>query len=238
MTLRDRLVLMSLLVLAVVGGAWVLIVSPERKKAAELGTQLATAKAQLSSAEGELANARREQSRYADAYGQIVSLGKAVPTSQEVPSLIYELAKVSQQKSVDFASIAVASSGGAASSSATASATASSFTALPFTFTFNGSYAGLEHMLRELQSLATRSASGKVYVRGRLLTVSGLKLTPVTEAGKSGQRLTAAITASAYMMPPESVSSSSSSASAAGSAPASTSAAASTTAPAIVGVKP
>jgi Tfp pilus assembly protein PilO len=245
MTLRDRLVLIGVVVVAIIGAAWLLVVSPERSKAGELGTQLSAAKAQLSTAEGQLANARRAQARYAASYSSIVSLGKAVPTSQEVPSLIYELARASQQKDVNFASITTAASttsGTAASSPSTAGASggstvaAAGFSALPFTFVFNGSYEGLEHMLRGLDDLTTRTPAGKLDVSGRLLTIQSVKLSPVTETGKSKSVLSASVTASAYELPPESTSATAPSTSPATAG--SSAAPSSTTAPAIVRVKP
>jgi len=238
MTLRDRLVLMCVLVVAVLGAAWVLVVSPERKKADALGTQLTAAQAQLSAAESQLASARSAQSRYAAAYGQIVSLGKAVPTSQEVPSLIFEIAKASQQKNVDFAAIATSASGAGGSSTPSAAGAASAaFAALPFSFTFNGSYLGLEHMLHGLTALTTRSPAGALQVSGRLLTISSVKLTPLSEPGKPGQQLSASIVADAYELPPESTTTAAAPSST-GTAPAASSASPSTTPPAIVRVKP
>ena len=105
-------------------------------------------------------------------------LGKAVPTTQEVPSLIYELAHASKQKSVEFASISssAAGSGAAASAPASASSSAAGFQQMPFTFIFNGTYSGLEHMLRQLTSFATKTRSGKLKVNGRLLTVQGVAM--------------------------------------------------------------
>ncbi len=122
MTGRDRIVAdRASSSLAVLAGGWMLVVSPERKKASKLDAQVTTAQAQLASAEGKLASARAAQSQYAAAYASVVSLGKAVPPSQEVPSLIYQLAQASNQKHVDFASI---TAGGSGSSSAPPSAAA------------------------------------------------------------------------------------------------------------------
>ena len=106
MTGRDRTVLIAVVVFALLGAGWVLVVSPKRKEASKLGTQLSEARTQLTTAEGELTHARAAQAQYSAAYASLVSLGKAVPASQEVPSLIYQLSRASNQKNVDFASIA------------------------------------------------------------------------------------------------------------------------------------
>jgi Tfp pilus assembly protein PilO len=237
-TLRDRLVLTAVAMIAVIGAAWVLVVSPERKKASNLASQVASAKSQLEAAETKLNTARQAQQRYASAYAQIVSLGKAVPTTQEIPSLIYQLSQASRQKSVDFQSIAVGSgtTTSTAASSATATATAASagFQQVPFTFGFSGSYFSLESMLRQLTDLATLNGKGALEVSGRLLTIQSVKLSPNSSEGKS-KGLTASITATAYQLPPEAASAASST-----SGTATTSSSAPTTsspAPAIVKVK-
>ena len=246
MTLRDRLVLTCVVVLVAIVAAWVLVVSPERKKASESAAQLATAKTQLASAESELANARHAQARYEAAYSTIVSLGKAVPTTQEVPALIFELAKASNHKGVQFASITTGTAGAAgasssASSGAAANAATAGFSQVPFTFVFNGSYFSLEHMLRELASLTTRGHAGGLRVNGRLLTIQSVKLSPASESGKTSTTLSATIAASAYELPAEAAGSGAGAGASAsgGAAPtAAGGAAGPTTPPAIVRVKP
>ncbi|HEY2719941.1 MAG TPA: type II secretion system protein GspM, partial [Solirubrobacteraceae bacterium] len=90
MTGRDRLVLVAISALAVLGAVWLLLVSPERNKASKLGSEVAAASTQLAAAEAQASDARAAQQRYSAAYSAVVSLGKAVPASEEVPSLIYQ----------------------------------------------------------------------------------------------------------------------------------------------------
>jgi Tfp pilus assembly protein PilO len=198
MTTRDRTVLIAVVLIAVLGAAWMLVVSPERKQASEINATVTSAQAQLSSAEGALANARAAESQYAAAYTSVVSLGKAVPPTQEVPALIDQLAQASNRKSVEFASITSGSSG------SSASAAAGAFTALPFTFTFEGSYFDLEHLFNQLTSFATSTPSGDLRVSGRLLTIQSVKLAPggsSASSGKPSNKLVGSITATAYTLP-------------------------------------
>jgi hypothetical protein len=129
-----------------------------------------------------------------------VSLGKAVPPDQEVPSLIYQLAQASNHKNVDFSSIVSGSGSGAGASagasatpaaggSATPGAATASFTQMPFTFVFNGTFPDLYHS-------------------GRLLTIQAVKLAPATGTGveqaagkRASEQLTGTITATAYVLP-------------------------------------
>jgi hypothetical protein len=253
MTGRDRLMIMAVAVIVIVGAAWLMIVSPERKKAKQAAAAVVAAESKLNSAHGELGTAQTAQKKYAASYAKIVRLGKAVPITQEVPTLMYELAQASKQKNVDFQSISTSTSGarGGASSSASAghssgsaSKSSAGFQQMPFTFVFNGSYSGLERMLGQLTGFATRGRAGRLRVNGRLLTVQTVAFAPAaTQSGtkpKGGSLpLSATVTATAYTNPPAapqtgtpgatSTPTSSSSGSGTGSSP---------TAPAVVGAKP
>jgi Pilus assembly protein, PilO len=263
MTGRDRIVLVLVIVAVLLVGVWIKVVSPERQKASKLVAQVATAKAQLESAEGQVSNAHTAQSQYASAYAAMVNLGKAVPSSQEVPALIDELTRASNAKNVEFQSIANGSAGSSSASSTSTSAASSTtgstssaaavFTQLPFSFTFEGSYFDLEHLFRQLTDFATFNSAGNIEVNGRLLTISSVSLSPGTVStgsasgsssgsGSGSGLLTGTITASAYMLPEShglSSSATGSSPAAAGASSASTaSSASSPTAAAIVKVNP
>ena len=207
MTGRDRLVVIIIAAIAIVGAAYLLVVSPERKKASTVSGELNSATARLTTAESKLAEARQAQARYSAAYASIVTLGKAVPTSEEVPSLIYELAQATHQKNIDFSSIVTGSgAGGAASSSSAAATSAASagFTQMPFTFIFNGTYADLEKLFATVDHNVVRSSSGHVRVNGRLLTIQSVKLGPLPSSGGNSKptgELTGTITATAYVLP-------------------------------------
>jgi Tfp pilus assembly protein PilO len=247
MTGRDRIVLIVIAVVAVLGVAWMLVVSPERQKASELASKVAAAQTQLASAEGSVSSARAAQSQYATAYASLVSLGKAVPPSDEVPALIDQLTQASNQKSVNFSSItpgAAASAGASASGSAASGTATAGFTQLPFSFTFEGTYFDLEHLFNKLTEFATLNTSGKLEVSGRLLTISSVSLAPAgsSEPGKSGGELTGSIAATAYVMPATASltgATGTSPSTSTGASPASSaSAGSSTPAPAIVKVNP
>jgi Tfp pilus assembly protein PilO len=245
MTNRDRMVVIGLSVLAILAAGWILVVSPERQQASQLQAQVASAQSELSSAEGKLASARTAQSQYATAYSSIVDLGKAVPPTAEVPSLIFQLSQASGQKDVEFSSITTGTGPSANATSAAsqaASAAAASFTAMPFTFIFNGSFFNIERFFRRIDSFATSNNSGSIQVSGRLLTIQSVKLSPLDATGTKGGSgaLSGAITATAYELPAgQGLTGGSTAASPAGAAPVATSGAASSpTAPATVSVTP
>jgi Tfp pilus assembly protein PilO len=248
MTGRDRLVAMVITVLVVLGGAWMLVVSPKRKEASKLQGEVNTAQQQLQTAQSQLSSARAAQARYSSAYSAIVNLGKAVPPGREVPSLLYELAQASNQKHVDLSSVVYQSAGGssttASASQAAASATVGGFTQMPFTFVFTGGFKDLYSLFQQLNHYTVRTAKG-IKVSGRLLTIQSAKLAPVNTGSGSASsvQLSGTITATAYVLPatqgltggasPSSPSGGSASAAAAGSSGAS-----SPTTPAIARVTP
>jgi hypothetical protein len=210
MTQRDRTVLIAVVMLAIVAAGWLMVVSPERQKASKLAAQVSSAQSALSTAQSKLGEARNAQAQYAKAYSTIVSLGKAVPAADEVPSLIYQLERASNSKSVDFSAIvnggtSATGTSGAAASGSGAAAAAAGFTAMPFTFTFNGSYFDLEHLFESLNRFTLRTTSGPLQVSGRLLTIDSVKLSPLSvsseKTGKGPAELTGTITATAYILP-------------------------------------
>ncbi len=215
MTGRDRIVVIGIAVFVMLGAAWLMVVSPERKKAAALNAQVSAASAQLATAQGQVANARSAQTQYATAYASIVRLGKAVPPTEEVPSLVYQLAHATNQRNVEFSSITASGSAQSSTSAASApaaptasaSASTSTFTQMPFTFVFNGSFEDLYHLFQQLDAATIHTPRGALLVNGRLLTIQSVKLAPSTNpsektAGKGGsEQLSGDVTATAYVLP-------------------------------------
>jgi len=202
MTGRDRIVIVVLAALAVVAAAWLLMLAPEREKASKVGAEVSTAQAQLTTAESEVNAARSAEAGYPAAYTSLVSLGKAVPTGQEVPSLILQLEQASNRKQVEFSSI-TSGGGTGSSSSAVAAVAAAGFTQMPFTFVFSGGFFDLYKLFQQVNRFTLRTSSGSVEVSGRLLTIQGVQLTPEasSSSGTPSGQLTGTITATAYVLP-------------------------------------
>jgi Tfp pilus assembly protein PilO len=220
MTARDRLVVVSIVALVVLGVGWVKFVSPKRSEVAKLQTKVEGAHQQVQSAQSELSQARYAQARYSEAYSSVVSLGRAVPAEQEVPGLLYELDQASDSKHVEFASLTpgtAATTAGPASKSGKEKSQAAGFQTMPFSFTFNGSFAQLYHLVTTIQGYAVTTPTGEVKVSGRLLTIQGFTLEPnqsvltassnTAAAGHKsavsspGEHLTGTVSATAYVLP-------------------------------------
>jgi len=214
MTARDRLVAVLVGALVLLVALWIMLVSPENKLAAKAQNELNSASTAVSSAEGQLSDARAAQARYAAAYASVVRLGKAVPPGREVPSLLYELARATDVKHVDFSSIVYGTSAGSTGPSSSSSSSGASgasatpvagFTQMPFTFVFNGSFNDLYDLFSALNHFTFRTSSGGLQVNGRLLTIQSVKLAPA-DTGTGGatpvtEELTGTVTATAYVLP-------------------------------------
>jgi hypothetical protein len=222
MTTRDRLMLVGIVALAVLLGAWFMTVAPERERAAKVSAEAEAARKQLTTAESQVDSAKSAQAQYSGAYTSLVSLGQAVPSSSETPALIYTLDKTTHSRDVQFSSIATGATGTAGGSSsasaASAAVAAASFSQEPFTFIFNGTFVDLYKLLDQLEGFTVQTSTGALHVNGRLLTIDSVSLAPGTEAqsvaaaGKTGgstastskpksSQLTGTITATAYVLP-------------------------------------
>jgi hypothetical protein len=249
MTTRDRLVLIIVVSVAVLGVFYFLALKPKRAEVSKLQTDITTQQQELDTARSEVATSQTAQRQFATDYATVARLGKAVPADDDVPSLVYQIQSAAQSTDIDFREVNVAKSSGAApapptatqgnaagngstgsgsggskdsgSASGTDGSTAATgapataataatlppgasvgsagFPVMPFSFTFEGSFFRLSDFLRKLDRYVTPKGDN-VDVNGRLLTIDGIAL---SAAGSGFPRITAAVAATAYLVPAE-----------------------------------
>jgi hypothetical protein len=214
---RDRIILVAVVSLVLVVGSWVAVIQPKRDQASKLGTQISTAQTALNTARGQVVAGEAAKSSYAQDYAQIARLGEAVPSDDNVPSLIYQLQNAASSTGVDFRVLKLnpaASSGPVTTPTTTAAGASMSqastatlppgaavgpagFPTLPFTFTFRGNFFHLSDFFGRLDKFV--SATNKnVSVSGRLMTVNSISLAP----GPSGfPQIDAIISATTFLVP-------------------------------------
>ena len=102
MTGRDRIVLIVVGVLGAIAASWILVISPKRDQAAKLETKIQSVQSSLSSARAELSAGLAARTKFHQSYTTMVRLGEAVPTDDDVPSLIYQISSAAAKAGVDF----------------------------------------------------------------------------------------------------------------------------------------
>jgi hypothetical protein len=207
-TARDRMVIIVVLALGSIVAGWLLVVSPKRSQASALSGQIASVQSQLNSARSQVAAGEAARTAFA------ARLGEAVPPSDDIPSLIYQVQSAAQSARVSLRSLQLAPGSTSASStpSTGSSSSSSSSTTLPpgaavgaaglptdqFTFTLTGNFFNLANFFNRLQNFVVGSGN-RLLISGRLMTINAISLAP----GATGfPQITANVSATTYIDPP------------------------------------
>lgn len=219
MTGRDRIVIMVVLAVGAVVAAWMLVVSPKRSEASSLSSQIASEQSQLDSVRGQVNAGLAAQKAFAGQYAQLARLGEAVPPTDDIPSLIYQVQTAAQAARVSFRGLQLtpgsssspatpSTSSGSSGSSSSAGASAPPLppgaavgaAGLPtenFTFTLGGTFFSLANFFNRLNNFVINRNS-QLLISGRLMTINAISLSP----GASGSSpLTASVSATTYIVP-------------------------------------
>jgi len=215
----NKLIIAMVVVVALAIAFWTLLLSPKREEAAKLSDEVAQAQESLTIHQGEVQQALAARRKFPAEYQQLVVLGKAVPSGDETASLLVALNRLAHRSGVAFQTLLLSSSGGGESETAAASVENASPTevaasllplgatvgpaglaVMPYQLEFKGTFFQMANFIEGLDSLVkTRNAA--VDVTGRLITISGFKLTPDESAGFP--LLEASFGVTTYVLPPE-----------------------------------
>ena len=105
MTRRDRYILIALVIVGGLAAYWLMALSPKREEAAQLDKDIAAAQQQLDQSKQEKVTFAQAQIAFPRMYASLGRLGKAVPTDEDVPSLLVQLNHAAAQANVDFRSV-------------------------------------------------------------------------------------------------------------------------------------
>jgi Tfp pilus assembly protein PilO len=215
---NSRLIFAVLGVIVLAGAFWMLLLSPKREEAKELGNQVQQLQATLAQHESEVETATAAKREFAANYGQLVLLGKAVPADSETASLLVQIQKISERAGVRFEEISLVSEGGEAAAAAPtvesasptevaastmplgASVGSAGLAVMPYSLNFTGNFFQISRFIHGLDDLV-KTTNEKVSVDGRLITVNSFSLSPVEEQGST--ELQAAFSVTTYLTPPE-----------------------------------
>jgi Tfp pilus assembly protein PilO len=102
MTARDRKIVTFVVPLLVLAGYWFLILAPKRDDAAKAETELAKAQQTRDQAQSTLSQLEAAKASFGADYEAVARLGKAIPSSVDMPTLIVQLDKAARGTNIDF----------------------------------------------------------------------------------------------------------------------------------------
>ena len=103
---RDRKILMLIVPLVVLAGYWFLILGPKRDEASAAADELAQQEARLDTAQRRPTQAKNAENAFQSDFTEVVRLGKAIPASVDMPSLIVQLERAAAGTGIRFTKIA------------------------------------------------------------------------------------------------------------------------------------
>ncbi len=227
MSSSNRTIVAILVVVALAAAFWLLFLGPKRQKADDLSSQVEQLRSSLIQAESQAADAARARRKFPADYHQLVTLGKAVPGSDDTSSLLVQLNQIADDSHVKFQSITLqTSASGGSDTTATANTTPGTASAaaltpptevaasllplgatvgsaglavMPYSLTFSGSFFNIADFIQGVDSLV-HTGHSNVRATGRLVTLDGFALTGAADGGFP--KLDANFAVTTYLVPP------------------------------------
>jgi hypothetical protein len=209
-TRTNKILIAVVATAAALGAFWFLALAPKRDEAAKLDKDIAAKQAEVSTAKATLTGYQKARDHYKTNYATMVRLGKAVPEDDDVRSLVVQLDSAAGGTGVDFRTIQVGGGNGPAAGATTTAAGgtggpppgavsvgSAGFSAMPFTFSFKGSFGNLSQFFTRLERFVTLR-NERMNVTGRLLRLESIDL-QVDQTGFP--QIRAQIGASSYLVP-------------------------------------
>ncbi len=210
MTKNKTLLIAVLATAAAAAAFWFLALAPKREEATALEGKIATKQTEVAASQQTLASYQKSKASYGKNYATVVRLGQAVPEDDDVRSLLVQLDAEAGGTHVDFRTISIGGAGGATAAAAeTAGSTVATpppgavsvgsagFSAMPFTFSFKGTFSNLSQFFARMERFVTLR-NKQMNVTGRLLRLETIDL-QVDTAGFPNIR--AQIGANSYLVP-------------------------------------
>lgn len=185
---REVYIIAAVVAVVLIVAWYFLLLSPTRSKISDLNTQITAAQTSLESAKANVARLETYKKTAPQSRAEIVRLGKMLPESEGMPSLILELTKTAKDSGVDLTTITNGTT-----------QTGSPFGIQTATLSVSGRFFDIEDFLYRMESyVAFRNAQFRA--EGRLLEVTTLTMTggTATTSGTTAP-LTVSITLSAYL---------------------------------------
>lgn len=178
---RTLGVVVGLALLVVAAGGYFLLVAPKKSEASRLDAEIATATADLLAAR---AASMAPDDAQPIAVADIFRLAKAMPSAPDMPGILLELARISEETGIRFTSI-----------SPQPSTTVGTYQVMPISVIFEGSFYALSDLLFRLRTLVS-VRRGELHATGRLFAVQSVDF---SESENGFPNLSASLTLNAYV---------------------------------------
>jgi hypothetical protein len=107
LTARDRKIMGLLLPLVLVGAYWFFALAPMRSEATKVTQELAEAQGKRDTAQAQVGQLNAAKRSFAGDYATVIRMGKAVPDSVDMPSLLIQLDRAARGTGVEIREITV-----------------------------------------------------------------------------------------------------------------------------------
>src|SRR4051812_46852596 len=105
LTDRDRKILLALIPLVVILGYYFLLLAPKREEASKVRDQLSSAEALRDTAQQKASQLSGAKRSFAADYATVIRLGKSIPTSVDMPSLLVQLDRAARGTGIKFSDV-------------------------------------------------------------------------------------------------------------------------------------
>jgi hypothetical protein len=100
-TARDRKIMFAIVPLLIVAGYWFMVLAPKRAESQKVTAELTKAQTARDAAEQQVAQLDAAKASFATDYATVIRLGKAVPTSLDMPSLLVQLDRAARGTGIE-----------------------------------------------------------------------------------------------------------------------------------------
>jgi Tfp pilus assembly protein PilO len=212
-TRKNSILLAVVALAAAIAAFYFLVLSPKREEIAKLDADIAAQETAVEQARLTLAGYEEAKASYKRNYATLARLGKAVPADDDVRSLMVQLESTADRSGVDFQKIELSSGlggdsapsepttpteGELAAAPGTVPVAGGALSAMPFSFTFTGSYFDLSSFMARLEHFVSLN-NRRLDATGRLLRLESVSIAPSSLGFPDMQ---AEINAASYLVPP------------------------------------
>ena len=107
LTARDRKIVLILLPLILLAGYWFMVLAPKRAEQTKVQEELTKARGERDTAQAQVGQLNAAKASFASDYQTVIRMGKAIPESVDMPSLLVQLDRSARGTGIDIREIKV-----------------------------------------------------------------------------------------------------------------------------------